>query len=319
MGRHLGRCLQFVVLFSLIFLIGNSTAWAQTQPRVTQAVDSSRRVTLEGNVHPMARAEFDSGSAGNAQLMPRMLLLLKRSDAQQAALSNLMEQQQDKNSPNYHAWLTPQDFGTNFGPAEADIQAVSDWLTSQGFTVEKTYSGRTVIEFTGNAGQVQQAFGTEIRKYEVGGKSYLANVQNPQIPAALAPVIAGIVSLNNFPRVSHAIYRGDARKISGHAGLQPLYTFPRPDGSGDFYGLGPGDFSTIYNSRSLISGGNDGTGQTIAIVGETNINVKDVTDFRSMFGLPANFSAANVILNGEDPSITSQGEEGEADLDVQWS
>src|SRR5260370_14085871 len=102
-------------------------------------------------------------------------------------------------------------------------------------------------------------------------------------------------------------------------GLEPLFTFPNPRNGNNFYGLGPGDFATIYNSKPLISTGNDGTGQTIAIVGETNINVQDVQQFRSMFGLPANFNATNVVLNGEDPGITSIGEEGEADLDVEWS
>ncbi len=323
MFRHLGLRLQLLLPISIFFLINSSMAWAQVhaqpKPRITQAVDSSRRVTLEGNIHPMARAEFDRGVADAGQPMARMLLLLKRGDEQQAALLTLMEQQQDNSSPNYRAWLTPEDFGARFGPADVEIQALTDWLTSQGFTVNKIYSGRTVIEFSGNAAQVQQAFGTEIRKYEVDGKTYLANAQNPQIPAALAPVVTGIVSLNNFPRVSHARYHGIARKVADHGGLQLLYTFPRPSGTGDFYGLGPGDFATIYNSQSLISGGNDGTGQTIAVVGETNIKLQDVTDFRSIFGLPANFSASNIILNGEDPGITSTDEEGEADLDVQWS
>src|SRR5208283_2303331 len=169
------------------------------------------------------------------------------------------------------------------------------------------------------AGQVQKAFGVEIHKFEVAGRSYVANVQNPQIPAALAPVVAGIVSLNNFPRASHARILGVARRIPGKVGLQPFFTFPSPNGNGKFYGLAPGDFATIYNSKSLIASGNDGTGQTIAIVGETNINVQDITNFRSTFGLPATFTASDVILNGEDPGITSEDEESEADLDVEWS
>ncbi len=83
--------------------------------------------------------------------------------------------------------------------------------------------------------------------------------------------------------------------------------------------MGPADFATIYNSAPLLSGTPkvDGTGQTIAIVGESNINVADVTDFRTIFNLPQNFSAANIILNGSDPGIN--GSEGESDLDVQWA
>src|SRR4029077_14393521 len=142
-----------------------------------------------------------------------------------------------------------------------------------------------------------------VRNFEVGGKTYQANASDPQIPAALAPVIAGIVSLNNFPRQSQVRIVGQARKVAGKPGLEPLLTFPFPGGNGSFYGMGPGDFATIYNTAPLLSGNPkiDGTGQTIAIVGETNINVKDVQDFRTMFGLPANFDATNVILNGEDP------------------
>lgn len=142
MLRHLGLRLWFLLAISIFFLINTSITRAQAIPRVTQTVDSSHRVTLEGNIHPLARAEFERGAVGAGQPIPRMLLLMKRSEAQQAALLTLMEQQQDKSSANYHAWLTPQDFGARFGPAEADIQTVTDWLTSQGFSVDKVYSGR---------------------------------------------------------------------------------------------------------------------------------------------------------------------------------
>lgn len=184
---------------------------------------------------------------------------------------------------------------------------------SQGFAIEKVYSGKTQIEFSGTAGQVRAAFGVQVRNYEIGGKTYVASANDPQIPATLAPVLSGIASLNNFPRVSHARYMGQARRKIGQSGLEPLFTFPSPGGSGTFYGLAPADFATIYNSAPLIAAGNDGSGQTIAIVGETNIHVQDVQNFRNMFGLAANFDQTNVILNGEDPGITSTGEESEAD------
>jgi hypothetical protein len=153
----------------------------------------------------------------------------------------------------------------------------------------------------------------------VDGKEYTANAADPQIPAALVPVVAGVVSLHNFPRKSHTRFLGQSQQNAGWGGLQPLFTFPDPANGRTFFGLGPGDFATIYNSKPLIAAGNDGTGQTIAIVGETNINIQDVQQFRKMFVLPANFNATNVVLNGEDPGITSFGEEGESDLDVEWS
>ena len=312
----LRKCL---VVWFLTISFGLTAVRAQVQPRVAGAIDNTQRVTLAGNVHPLARAEFDRGAVTDAQPMTRMLLLLKRSEAQDAALEDALAKQQDKSSPSYHQWLTPEQFGTTYGPADADIQAVTQWLASQGFSVGKVYAGKTVIEFSGTAGQVRAAFGTDIRNYQVTGKSYVANASDPQIPAALAPVIGGIVSLNNFPRKFYAINRGEAKHVAGKAGLQPLFTFPSPFTGQTFYGMGPGDFATIYNSKGLIVSRNDGTKQTIAIVGETNLNVQDVTDFRTIFGLPATFSASNVMLNGEDPGITSTNEESEANLDVQWS
>jgi len=287
--------------------------------RVTQAPDGKTRVTLTGNVHPLARAQNSRGAVEDSLAMPRILLLLKRSDQQEAALQSLMEAQQDKSSPNYHAWLTPDQFGKQFGASDTDLQAVTDWLTAQGFQNVRVAAGRTVIEFSGSAGQVMQAFGTQIQIYAVNGTLYVANSTDPQIPAALAPAVAGVVSLHNFPKKSHARFLGDARMNATSHKLQPLFTFPDPGGNGSFYGVGPGDFATIYNTEPLIGSGNDGSGQTIAIVGETQINPRDVSDFRTMFGLTNNFSAANIILNGMDPGITSQDEESESDLDVQWS
>jgi Pro-kumamolisin, activation domain/Bacterial Ig-like domain (group 3) len=309
----------FLLFFFSISQFGGTKAGAQVRPQVVQVVDNARRVTLVGNVHPLALVANDRGVVAESMPMFRMLLLLKRSDDQESALQAYMEEQQSKSSPNYHAWLSPQEFGAQYGPADADIQAVTDWLTQQGFTIGKVYAGKTVIEFSGTASQVQSAFGTAIHNFSVNGKLYSANASDPQIPAALAPVVAGVVSLNSFPRQSHARRVGQVRKVKGKAGLEPLFTFPNPFGSGNYFAVAPADFATIYNSAPLISAGNDGTGQTIAIVGETNINVQDVKDFRTMFGLPANFDSPNIVLNGEDPGITSLDEEGEADLDVQWS
>jgi len=287
--------------------------------RITQAPDNSSRITLKGGVHPLARAEFSRGAVADSLPMDRILLLLRRSDEQEVSLQSLLEAQQDKSSPNYHQWLTPEMFGKQFGPSDADIQSVTDWLAREGFHGIHLGPGRSVIEFSGTADQVRQAFSTQMQNYAVNGAMYIANSSDPQIPAALAPVISGIVSLHNFPRKSHSKLLGDVRRNPNTGKLEPLFTFPFPGNGQNFYGVAPGDFATIYNSKALVGGGNDGTGQTIAIVGETQIDPSDVSDFRAMFGLANNFSAANVILNGMDPGITSEGEETESDLDVQWS
>src|SRR6266404_1450847 len=281
--------------------------------RVTDTMDDTNRTVLRGNVHPKARPEFDRGAVADAQPVTRILLVLQRSAEQEAALRQLMEEQQSKNSPNYHAWLTPEQFGQQFGPADADVQAVTDWLTSHGFQNVKVAKGKTVVEFSGNAGQVRNAFGTEIHKFNVKGEEHFANVSDPQIPAALAPVVRGIRSLHNFHPKAQARHLGSFRRME-NGEIRPLFTFT--DVNGTFYGVGPADFAKIYNIPTTTA---TGAGQSIAIVGQSNINLQDVTDFRAMFGLPAYAPGQlNVILNGPDPGLVS-GDEGESDLDVEWA
>src|SRR5208283_5152435 len=199
-----------MLLVSAFIFLSPLTTWAQTANvpgRITQAVDMENLVVLQGNTHPLARPEYDQGAAPDSLPMERMLLVLQRSAEQEAALRNLLDEQQIESSPNYHMWLTPEQFGQQFGPVDADIQAVTDWLGSQGFQVSRVAAGRTVIEFTGTAGAVSQAFHTEIHKFAVNGEEHWANASDPQIPAALAPVVAGLASLNNFPRtpLTHSV------------------------------------------------------------------------------------------------------------------
>ncbi len=297
---------------------------AATVPaRITQPVNMENLVTLRGNTHPLARPEYDQGAAPDSLPTERMLLVLKRSAEQEAALRNLLDEQQIKSSPNFHMWLTPEQFGQQFGPADADIQAVTDWLTSQGFQVTHVATGRTVIEFSGTAGQVRKAFQTEIHKYVVKGEEHWANASDPQIPAALAPVVAGFASLNNFPRKPTHHLLGTFSRSKATGKVQPLFTYPSDTcPSGTCYAVGPADFATIYNVCPLWkwSPAIDGTGQTIAISQESDIDPQDVADFRSMFGLPTTGTYFTTINNGPDPGIVFYtGDETEADLDVEWA
>ncbi len=296
-----------------------AAAVAAVPARVTSAVDESKMVTLAGTVHPLARPEFDRGAVGDGQAVRRILLLLQRSPDQELALQQFLAQQQDKSSANYRRWLRPEEFGAQFGPADADIQAVTGWLASQGFTDVKVGAGRTVVEFSGNAAQVRNAFRTQMHAYAINGETHFANASDPQVPAALRPVIAGIASLNNFPVASHVRRVGTFQKLKSTGEIKPLFTIQGCGATGNCYGVGPADFATIYNTAPLLSGSPkiDGTGQGIAILGQSNIKVQDIIDFRTMFGLSQNFSASNVILNGADPGITS--DEIEADLDLEWS
>ncbi len=312
---------------------GHAAAQTTNIPaRITQAVDENNLVVLKGNVHPLARAEFDQGAVADEQPLNRMLLLLQRSADQESALRQLFDDQQSKSSPNYHAWLTPEQFGKQFGPTDADIQAVMQWLTSRGFTGIKVEPGRTVIEFSGTVGNVRNAFRSEIHRYLVAGVEHMANASDPQIPAALRPAIAGIVSLHDFrkkPMYHLAGVLNASKSIELTGPAVPEYSFNCVDFFTHVFGafsgqsttchpLGPYDFATIYNVLPLWSATPpvDGAGQSIAIVGRTNINVEDVNDFRNLFGLPAN--PPQVILDGPDPGLV-RGDETEADLDVEWS
>src|SRR6266853_2676970 len=322
--RHL--TLPRLFLLHLCGLLIPVLTWSQgisPQSRITQTVNDTALTTLKGNTHPLAQAQFDRGAAPPDLPMARMLLVLKRSDVQETALEKLFDDQQDQSSPSYHQWLTPDEFGQRFGPSDQDMQAVAAWLRSHGFQIGQIGRGRTVLEFSGTASQVLQAFHTEIRKYVVNGEEHWANSSDPQIPEALSPVVEGVDSLHSFPKEPLHRIAGvfsKSRATGQIQALQPEFTIPNSQCaiSGNCYFVGPFDFAKIYNVLPLwdASPAVDGSGQSIAILGESDINLQDVRDFRNLFGLPAN--DPQIILNGPNPGIV-QGAETEADLDVEWS
>ena len=321
--------LAFVSLALLSSLAAAQKSGVPT--RIRQPIDETKLTVLKGNTYPLARPEFDRGTAPSNLPLDRVLLLLQRSPEQETALEALLNQQQDKSSPNYHKWLTPAQFGQQFGPSEQDIQTITSWLESHGFQVNRVANGRVTIEFSGTASQVKDAFHTEIHKYAVNGKERWANFSDPQIPTALTPVVAGIVTLHNFPR--KPLYRlvgvfSRVKKTEGYqlvrpvSGANPLFTIGGGCGlqGTSCYALGPYDFATIYNVLPLWNASSpiDGTGQAIAIVGQSEIYPQDVSDFRSDFGLPA--PNLNIINNGPAPGhLATEGDELESDLDVEWS
>ena len=272
-----------------------------------RVIDNNDRIVLNGNVHHNARAEYDAGAVDAALPLDRMILTLRTTPEKQAALTRLLTEQQNPASPNYQRWLTPEEFGTQFGPTAADIATASSWLASQGFTVQEVAKSGAWINFSGTAGTVAQAFKTQIHNYTVNGQTHHANVQNPSIPRGLADLVGGVVTLHNFPRT--AMNHGIKPLASG--GTVPQYT------SGSTHYLSPGDFAAIYNVTPLYNAGIDGTGQIIAIVGRTHPSATNWSTFRSKMGLSVN--PPQVIVNGADPGDLGAGEDGEADLDVEWS
>jgi hypothetical protein len=291
-----------------------SALTAAPQPLISQPVDESQLTTLKGNTHPLARPEFDLGTAPASLPMERMLLVLKRSPAQESALRKLLDDQQDKASPNYHKWLTPEEFGKQFGPTDSDMQTITSWLQSHGFQVGTT-KGRTVLDFSGSASQVQEAFHTAIHRYIVNGDQHWANASDPKIPTALTGAVAGIHTLHNFLKKPMVHFSGEKASAQLVPGKPPLVTFS--DGT---HALGPQDYATIYNINPLyqanppVSGG----GMNIGVVARSNLfyGGEDVYGFASVFN--TNISM-NILVNGPDPGDLGGGEEAEATLDATWS
>jgi subtilase family serine protease len=299
--RLIGSALSLVSgLFLLAGLAGILSA--QVRPRITRPPDDSVVVRLPGHTHAAVGVATLLGRAPANQPMERVLMQLRSSPEQAAALEQLLAEQQDPTSPRYHAWLTPEEFGARFGPAQEDIDRIVGWLQSRGFQVTEVAGGRRAIEFSGTAAQVESAFHTEINHYLWNGVRHTANGSDISIPEALAPVVAGVASLHDFgARPLHHVVRA----------ISPEANF-----AGGVRGLAPYDFATIYNVSSLWNAGFDGAGQSIAIVGQTDIKLSDIAGFRATFALPAN--VPQVIVNGKDPGIVS-GDETEADLDVEWA
>jgi len=272
-------------------------------------VDETQAVTLTGNVHPLARPEFDLGQVSAETRMDRMLLLLKPSPARQADLDALVKAQQNPTSAHYHQWLTPAEYGARFGASAQDLTRVTAWLAAHGFAVVEIPAGNRLVEFSGTAVQVFDAFHTQIHRYQVEGVAHVANAQDPQIPVALSGVVDGVVSLNDF-RSTSEIKTRTALPAQTAFGPKPLYS------AGSTHYLFPADFAAIYNLNPLYGAGTVGAGVSIAIAARSNINLSDVSAFRLLSGLPAN--TPSVIVAGTNPGIVANDQD-ESTLDVEWA
>ncbi len=290
-----------------------SCALAQTpaqraaNARVVQAIDATEAVTLNGNVHPLARPEFDAGLVNAGTRMDRMLLLLRPSAAQQAELDALLDAQQNPASPLFHRWLTPTEYGARFGAGAKDLAQITAWLQAHGFTVDEIPAGSQLVVFSGTVGQVSDAFHVQMHRYRVDGITHIANSEDPQIPEALAGVVGGLVSLHSFRRTSQIANR---RPLGTGQAAAPLYS------AGSTHYLFPADFASIYDLNPLLSAGTAGAGVSIAIAGRSNINLSDVVSFRSISALAAN--APSVIVAGTDPGLVANDQD-ESTLDVEWA
>ncbi len=298
------RTLGIIVLLFAVFAV---SAFA-VQNRVPASPDLTQKVAIDHSASSAAVRSVDTGRLNASQNLGRIMLTLAPTDAQDQAAAALIQAQHDPKSAQFHKWLTPAQFGDQFGVSVSDATQVKNWLISQGLTVHEVSQSRRFITFSGSVGQVEKAFSTQLHSYASGGKTFIANSTSVQVPAALQSVIKG-VNLADHPKQANLkiVKQGLFDPNSGVKGMQ---TFS--DGA---HFMTPADFATIYDVKPLYQAGINGAGQSIAIVGRTNISVADVNSFRSYYGLPAN--PPTIIINGDDPGVT--GDIVEAMLDVEWS
>jgi len=343
--RLLALC---VVASALSFPVASSAQKAPSAARIVSGVDENQLVTLKGNTHPSANAKNDRGGVRSTLSMPDLTLVLSRSPEQQAAFEAFVASQYDPGSSNYHQWLMPAEIGAKYGPAQADIATITNWLTGHGFAITRIAKDRMSIRFSGTAGQVESTFHTEIHHLSVNGIAHIGNMSDPQIPSALASVVTGVKALHNFlPQPLHkggstVEFNREAGKWQRIAAAAPAdsklktasktsaASAPHPEfgidtGSYLEEDVAPYDFATIYNVLPLWKAGITGAGQAIAIAGTSEINLNDVATFRSAFGLPAGLTPQQIDTNGLATVCTDNGgtcglsDLEENSLDVEWS
>jgi subtilase family serine protease len=277
--------------------------------RIVDTIDPGPRVAMAGSVSPRAAAAIDLGAAPGGQELPLLCIHFAMTAAQQQALMQLLADQQNPHSAQYHQWLTPEQFGAQFGLAAADLAKVSNWLTAQGFAVSTVARGGLFIQFSGTVAQANAAFGVELHSVMFGGEKHVANLSPVSLPGALASVTSGVAGLDDFKPAARVKTGIVAVRTSG---LTPLYT----QASSDTHSLAPGDFYTIYDENALLASSVTGAGVSIAVVGQTDIHAADIAAFQSAAGL-ANVPVSTTLY-GSDPGFTTASDLLVAEQQLEW-
>jgi uncharacterized protein (TIGR03437 family) len=278
---------RFVAFFCFSFVAFGASN------RIARPIDSGRMVAFPHRTHPLATVATDRGPVAPDLTLEGVTVLFRPAPG----LESLLALQQVPGSPEYRRWLTPEQFGDRFGLSDADLQKVSAWLQSYGLRIDRTARGRHWITFGGSASAVGRAFRTAFHRFEIGGAMHYANTSEPQIPEALSGVVAGLLGLDDLP--------------IGPPRPEPLPLANFADGS---HGLSPDDFATIYNVTPLYNDGVTGSGQRIAVVGQSSFDLNDIRLFRRTFGLTP--SDPERILVGRDPGVTAAAAETTLDLEA---
>jgi len=287
-------------------LAATSAFAAVPQARITATIDNTQRAELPGTASPHAHAANDAGTVAPNTPLTAMTLVFSRTVAQQQALDALIAAQQTPGSAQYHHFLTPAQFGAQFGVADADIAKASAWLEEQGFTVTAVSPARDRITFSGNAAQVASAFGAELHNYTSTAGTHFAPSTALTVPSALASSVLTVANLSSF--------RPRPRVKFNSASAAPRYTSGL---SGNVY-LGPRDLGTIYDVNTTYNNGFNGGGQSIAVIGQSAIVPADITAFQTGFGYTAK-PPIQVLVPNTGSSTVYTGDEAESDLDLEYT
>ena len=309
--RKIIRTSIFLSVGALLAAATVASGQSLVRDRITQQVSSSSTIALPGSTNPLAREQYDVGRANSSAPMSGVTMYFQPSAEQQAALDALVQAQQTPGSSYYHQWITPAQYASQFGLSANDLAKVKAWLEQQGLSIERVANSRNAISFSGTVAQIESAFQTEVHRYNVNGVTHTANASPFVIPSALAGVVLSVGNVSDFrPHPLH--------KLHTAAQFNSNYNFS--SGGATYHFLAPGDFATIYDLNPLYSAGYTGSGETIAIVGQSAIASADVTHFQSASGLTQKAPTMTLVPNsGTSVADDSSGDEDESDLDVEWS
>jgi uncharacterized repeat protein (TIGR03803 family) len=220
-------------------------------------------------------------------------------------LGVLLQQIYDPASPNFRHYLTPQQFTEQFGPAEADYQAVIAFANGHGLKVTGTHGNRTLVDVNGTVADMEKTFQVNLRTYQhpTEARTFFAPDAEPTLDLA-APVLA-INGLDDLilPRPMGL----NTNNFKKRTNATPLATGSGPIG----FFLGK-DFRAAYAAGV----GLDGSGQTVGLFELGGYNASDITDYENLAGLP-NVMLTNVLLDGL--SGNAGNNQLEVDLDIEMA
>jgi hypothetical protein len=315
-------CMVLLAVVLSLAQPGGARAQTSRRPVITGPIDSEALVVLPGSRHRLVQPRFDIGAVDAGTKLTRVLLVLGSPQEQEQQMQGFLDSQQDRRSQDYHHWLTPEEFGRRFGPAPQDILAITGWIAQQGLEVTSVARSGRWMELSGTSVQIERTFHTQMRQYQIGGETHIANATEISIPAALAPVVQGVVSLHNFfkkPMVGHR-FQARPNGDGTYTAIAPNLTFPPPNGA--IHALAPGDYAKIYDLNPLYTAAPiplNGNGILIGIVARSDVSLSDFSDFRSITNLPPS-NVANILTLQPDPGFDpNSGDSLEATLDAQWA